>query len=131
MPIEYHIDPQTSAIRTTCTGFVTVAEVLDHFDILERDPQCPPRLDVLLDLTEVTSFPKSHQIWAAAKRVSRVERVAFRLCAVATASSMLFGMLRMFEIFTSSYFEELRVFRDLAQAETWLQVEQQARGGPA
>src|SRR5919108_411727 len=75
VPIDYRIDPQTGTIYTTCRGFVTLPEVLAHFDTLERDPLCPARLDVLLDLTPITSFPESDQIRAVAERVGRVNRV--------------------------------------------------------
>jgi hypothetical protein len=41
---------------------LTFAEVVDHFRELERDPQCSERLDVLLDLSEVSSLPEATQI---------------------------------------------------------------------
>ena len=48
MPVTYKIDKADGIIRTKCTGPVTIGEVIEHFHALERDPDCPSRLDVLL-----------------------------------------------------------------------------------
>ena len=58
MPVIYQIDRANGIIRTRCVGPVTIDEVIDHFRQLERDADCPERLDVLLDISEETSVPK-------------------------------------------------------------------------
>ena len=55
VPVVYQISK--GLIRTRCYGPVTLPEVAEHFRELERDPDCPPRLDVLLDLRDITSLP--------------------------------------------------------------------------
>jgi hypothetical protein len=63
MPVKYQVDKANRIIRTRCTGPVTIEEVVGHFRVLERDPDCPDRVDVLLDLSEET--------WYRKKRISR------------------------------------------------------------
>lgn len=121
MPVTYHIDTAKGIIRTTCTGVVTLNEVIDHFRTLEHDPECPDRLNVLLDLSEMASVPESWQIHAASLQVSGVSRkVQFDDCAVVAVNDALFGMARMFAIFSEVWFREIFVFRTRDEAEAWL-----------
>src|SRR5262245_1317044 len=71
MPVIYRIDPKQEVIRTKCVGNVTFSEVADHFRALQRDPECPPRLDVLLDLRETTSLPTDLQLKAVSEEISK------------------------------------------------------------
>jgi hypothetical protein len=121
MPVEYSIDPTRHRIATRCLGDTTLAEILDHFDELERDRSRPPHLDVLLDLTQQTSLPTTHQIMAAAHRIGMAKwMIDFRACAIVVHRDALFGMLRMFEVFAHQHFDRLRVFRDVNEARAWL-----------
>jgi hypothetical protein len=43
--ITYDIDPARALVRTVCTGFVTLDEVMAHLETLENDPRRP---DVLM-----------------------------------------------------------------------------------
>jgi hypothetical protein len=121
MPVVYQIDGDKKIIRTRCIEPLTVEEVLEHFRTLERDPSCPERLDVLLDVSEATSVPLSENLRQVTREISRVRsRVQFGTCAIVASKDALFGMMRMFEVFTENYFIETRVFRVLAEAEAWL-----------
>ncbi len=120
MPITYSIDRERNRILTTCSGHVTLPQVIAHFDALQRDPNCPPRLDVLLDLTAVTSLPDSPQIRAAAERVGLVSEIVFEACAIVASRESLFGMARMFEVFARGHFASIRSFRKRDDAEKWL-----------
>jgi hypothetical protein len=120
MPITYRIDQERGRIFTTCTGYVTLPQVMAHFDALQRDPDCPPRLDVLLDLTEATSLPETPQMRAVAERVGLVQDIVFGACAIVATRDSLFGMARMFEVFARGHFASIRTFRDRKEAEQWL-----------
>jgi hypothetical protein len=120
MPVTYRIDRERGWIETRCTGSVTLPQVRAHFDELQADPQCPRRLDVLLDLTAITSLPTGPQIRAAADRVSLVDNIVFEACAIVTGSEAWFGLARMFEVFARGYFAEIRTFRRRREAEQWL-----------
>ena len=121
MPVEYTFDPGRNMIRTSCLGETTLPEVLSHFDELESDPGRPPRPDVLLDLSGMTSLPDPEQMRAAANRVGRSSRlVRYRACAIAAPREALYGMIRMFEVFAESHFERTAVFRTVGDADVWL-----------
>src|SRR5262249_25084409 len=98
MPITYRIDRERSRIITTCSGDVTLPEVMAHFDELQRDPEVSPRLNVLLDLTQQTSIPLARQMQAAADRVGLVTNIVFEACAIVASREAMFGMARMFEV---------------------------------
>jgi hypothetical protein len=124
MPVTYVIDQQEKLIRTRCVGNVLVGEVINHFRTLERDPACPDRLDVFLDLSETTSLPFTAEITAVAQEINRVrEKVRFCACAVLATGNALFGMMRVFAVVAGGYFSEIRVFRSADEAEVWLSAQ--------
>jgi hypothetical protein len=121
MPVVYAIDEPRKFIHTRCVGDVTLDEVLGHFDTLVQDPDCPARLDVLLDLSEMTSIPESGQLWTVSKKIEKtLPQVQFGCCAIVAVRDALFGMTRVFEAFAESYFSSLRVFKSLEEAQEWL-----------
>lgn len=121
MPVTYQLDPASGCIETLCTGEVTLDEVLHHFQELEADASLPERLDVLLDLGAMTSLPESEQLREVTRAVDRLKaKVAWGACAIVARRDALFGMSRMFEIFTEGLFARTRVFREREAAEDWL-----------
>jgi hypothetical protein len=121
VPVLYELDPDAGFIRTRCVGDVRVQEVLAHFTELATDPKLPPRLDVLLDLREITTLPETEHLRAVAGSVHRLEsRVTWGACAIVATSPGMFGMSRMFEVFVQDAFARTHVFRELAEAERWL-----------
>jgi hypothetical protein len=128
MSVTYRIDQAKRRIHTRCVGAVTLDEVLQHFADLVRDPDCPGRLDVLLDLSETTSLPTSYQLTAVTTEVARVRpRVQFDGCAIIAMQDALFGMARMFEVFAENYFGATRVCRTMDEGIRWLELEPVAR----
>src|SRR6266404_78653 len=124
MPVTYRIDGTKGIIYTKCVGSVTFAEVLDHFGVLARDPDCPDRLDVLLDLSETSSIPETHQLRAVSDRIGTIhQRVSFDACAIIASREVLYGMSRMFEAFAEKWFHDIHVCRTLDEAETWLTLQ--------
>ena len=123
MPVTYQIDKARSLIHTRCHGMVMFEEVMGHFQTLIDDPDCPPRLNVLLDLTESETAPESDQLRAVSAEIGRIQSaVKFNACAVVVSSDLLFGMSRMFVVFARSYFEATHVFRTFDSAEKWLET---------
>jgi hypothetical protein len=121
MPIPYQIDTTQSLIRTKCVGNVSLQEVLGHFDALEKDPDCPPMLDVLLDFSDLETVPETDQLMAVADRMRRASRrVKFGACAIVAKSDVIFGIARMYTVYAEPHFTTARVFRDFLQAEFWL-----------
>ncbi|HXZ28908.1 MAG TPA: hypothetical protein VEG08_13025 [Terriglobales bacterium] len=125
MPVTYQIDAGSRLIRTRCTGQVTLQEVVDHFRELEQDPACPDRPRVFLDLSEVDSLPEPVQLGAVIQELERIRpRVRFDACAILATRDALFGMMRMFEAMSESYFRVTRTFRVAGEAEAWLAAQQ-------
>jgi hypothetical protein len=128
MSVTYQIDQAKHRIHTRCLGAVTLDEVVQHFAELMRDPDCPARLDVLLDLSEMTSLPTSSKLIGVTTEVARVRpRVEFDGCAIIATQDALFGMARMFEVFAENYFGATRVFRTIDEGTRWLELEPAAR----
>jgi hypothetical protein len=121
MPVTYRIDKANGIIRTRCIGPVTIEEVINHFRVLARDPDCPDHLDVLLDLSEQTTIPEKENLREVACAMYKVRgRVQFGACAIVANTDVLFGMVRMFEVFAERYFRESHVFRKVREAEAWM-----------
>ena len=130
MPVTYTIDTKEKVIRTKCFGIVTLAEVLDHFRVLEHDPDCVEYLDVLLDLGETNSVPEPRQIQAVLHEVEKIQKkVRFDACAIVAVRDALFGMMRMFETLAERYFRVTHVFRATDEAEIWLVLQRQQSSG--
>lgn len=120
MPVTYEIDARNSVIRTRCTGYVTLPEVLDHFRELASSPR-PTELDVLLDLRSSTSLPTDDQLRKVSEAIQGVrERVRFGSCAIVAPQDPMYGTAMIFEVFAARGFRESRVFRDVDEAEYWL-----------
>lgn len=125
MPVTYQINRRTEFIETRCTGEVTVDDVLSHFQQLEVEPSLPKRLDVLLDLAEMTSLPESDELLEVTRAVARLKtRVEWGACAIVANRDALFGMIRVFEVFAEGLFARTHVFRKRADAKQWLACNQ-------
>jgi hypothetical protein len=119
--VTYQIDANERLIRTQCTGHVTLAEVVAHFQQLAADPACPNFLDVLLDLRTIDALPHSGQLEAVTRAVRKVQsKVRFGHLAIVVERDAVFGVFRMFEVMAQDYFAAIRVFRAAAEAEAWL-----------
>lgn len=121
MPITYEIDPAQRLILTRCVGNTDLREVMAHFEELVNDPSCPPVLDVLLDLTEMTAVPDSGQLHAAAAATAKAsERIQFDHCAIVTSSEPTRGLALVWEMFARQSFRATGVFRTFEDARSWL-----------
>jgi hypothetical protein len=120
VPIHYRVDTSAGRIETACVGDVSLAEVLDHFREL-AGLDLPPHLDVLLDLSPMTSLPETGQIRTAADAVGGLAAtVRFGACAVVAKENVIFGMSRMFGVYAERAFARVHVFRERGEAERWL-----------
>jgi hypothetical protein len=122
MPVTYHIDARRGLIRTRCTGFVTLPEVLDHFQTLEADPDCPRHLDVILDLRDITSLADSEKLRAVSREISRIRpTIEFGACAVVVSTEAHYGMVMVFEVFAARFFQATKIFMEMSTAEVWME----------
>ena len=122
MPVMYSLDHDRHLIRTRCVGFTTYGEVMAHFNELRNDSSLPTPLNVYLDFTELDSLPTTSELQAAAETAGSLElKVRWGALAIIVNSDVVFGTGRMFEAFVEPFFERVRVFRDGAEAEAWLE----------
>ena len=129
MPVTYKIDIPRKLIRTICVDPLTLDEVIHHFRALAQDPTCAGYLDVFLDLTAANAPPQSNYFSAITAEMGAVrEKVQFGFCAIIAPRDVMFGMMRMFEVYSAPYFRGTRVFREIAEAEAWLSAQESARG---
>ena len=81
----------------------------------------PRTLGRLLDVSEATSIPQSESLRQVTQEIGGIRsRVQFDSCAIVACGDVLFGMMRMFEVFAEQYFRESYVFRTTSEAEAWL-----------
>jgi hypothetical protein len=126
VPVTYKIDVQRRLIHTICSGPVELSEIAEHFRMLLEDPACVGPFDVLLDVSEQKNIPISLQLGAVTREIAAVrQKVQFGSCAIVAPGDVMFGMMRMFEIFATPYFKAIRVFRSLAAAQAWLGLERE------
>jgi hypothetical protein len=123
MPIVYSIDPSRNRVTLTYTGTITDRELFDVFDRLYRDPAHRIGMDELSDLRAVHNVTvTSVGLQALADQASRSldqARQTWRVAVVAP-QDVAFGLARMYGLFREDSPELVRVFRDLASAEEWL-----------
>ena len=127
VPVNYKIDPHRNLVRTACSGDVNPKEVNDHFRDLASNPNRPDRLNVLLDLTQMTSIPDTEQVRGASYELRMHPELRLNACAIVAGGDHLFGMMRMFQAFAEDSFEITQAFRTVAEAEAWL-AEREAGG---
>lgn len=122
MPVTYEIDHARRLIRTRCIGATILPEVLQHFADLRADAALPTPLNVLLDLSEMSTAPDREQLRAVVNEVKAVgPGRRWGALAVVARTDLLFGMSRIFGIFVEDSFTSTGVFRRLDEAETWLE----------
>jgi hypothetical protein len=125
VPVSYIIDNSRRLIRTTCSGPVTLEDMVDHFRGLKDDPDCGGHLDVLLDVDHADSLPESKQLRVVNSHIASLRaQVEFGMCAIVAHRDAMFGMMRMFAVFAEDNFRAIRVFRETADAEEWLNTQQ-------
>ena len=121
VPIAYTIDVPSALITTKCTGRVTVTEVLEHFRELPRVWPPVDRLDVFLDVREVTSLPTLEELQSIAAEIeSQIGTHRFGRCAVVTDKNLIHDSMQMFQILVNRFFDEIQVFRTAPGAVLWL-----------
>jgi hypothetical protein len=124
MPIRYDIDEVRGLIRTRCVGETTLAEVTKHFEELRADPRLPKRVSVLLDLTALATAPDRDQLRSVVAEVKEVgASLRWGALAIVARTDLLFGMSRILAVFVEEVFTKTGVFRQLAEAERWLDAQ--------
>jgi len=122
MPIRMIIDKTTGLIRTTASGRVTGEDLVAYYHRLRSHPDFRSNLSEIFDLTDVTAAE------VGADDVRRLSSVTEEFThrgvtvkvAIVAPRDLEFGLSRMYEMLQSQSKNDVRVFRDRAEAEAWI-----------
>ena len=118
MPLTLRIDPELETVFTTSEGVVTFDDVRAAQNQLLSDPAFEPSFHHLFDLRGASDLAVSYaEMWALVEHApfGKGARRAF----VANHDS-IFGTLRMAQTLLDNPPSEIRVFRAISEARSWL-----------
>jgi len=121
VPVSFRIDRARRLVVTTARGVLTDEEVLNHVRELTTDPEFDPTFRQLADFREVTRAELTSTGVRAVARKSPWQAGARR--AFVCDQDVLFGIARMFELFSDEGKDEIQVFREMSGAQAWLRLD--------
>ena len=116
--MSYKIDSARRLVLTRAWGELSSRELFDVMSQILLDPRFDPTYRSLGDLRDVTSITVDAMETAQTAASPLFAKGARR--AIVATSDVAFGMARMFATFSERAGHEVRVFRDMALAEAWL-----------
>ncbi len=121
MPVDYTIDKSLRMVFSKAHGIMTDEEIYAHQEKLRDDPDFDPGFWQLADCTRVTKADdlSTDAIYELARRNPFGEGSKRAFIA---PKKLLFGLLRMFQILTEDYPDELLVCKDMAEAHMYLKL---------
>jgi hypothetical protein len=121
VPIHYQIDSSRREVLVRVSGVVSDHKLLDEVERLLNDPRFPEAPRVIWDARDRGDVPDSNVIEPMLALIGRHQpSVRGARCALVAARLASFGMQRMFSVRADSIPFEVRAFRDLAEARSWL-----------
>ncbi len=120
--ITFEIDEARRIRRQIFKGVITEPVLFAAYNELVSQSDFDPSMADLADMTQVERLDLSTK--AVKQLVSMFEAPELQSnskLAIVAASDHVFGMARMYEILSSNTSEHIRVFRDMAEAEAWLE----------
>jgi hypothetical protein len=119
MPITYAVDPVCRQIRTVVSGKISVRNILEHFEIIQREDILS--LPEFIDARQATKpYLTPEDMWSAANSVRAAQaKEPFGSRAVVVEDLVMYGLGRIFTQVLSGYFP-IAMFRDMDTAEKWL-----------
>ena len=125
MPITSEIDADLVLVLTTCSGKITLDDMLEHFASLEKRLEAGSQWRRLIDMRPVTLYGVTNEDESRLARTAAeaIERMGIVKTAVVAEDALVFGMTRVFEAHLVPDYNRFRIFRNMAQARQWLGVE--------
>ena len=118
MPASHRIDSSQRLVIRTFEGVLTDEDLLQDQASMRSAPSYKPEYPQLIDARGVERAEITTEVIRDLAHASPGAPQARR--AFVVASDLAFGLARMFEIQRADAPEEVRVFRDMNQARTWL-----------
>ena len=121
MPATYQIDASRKLVLSKAIGVLTAAEMFAHDASLHADPLFQPYYSNLADFSEATD------VQATGMEIRRLaDESPFRSGArraFVVPAPLLYGVARMFQIFTEEHGVDMQLFDEVALASRWLGIE--------
>ena len=132
MPISYYIDADRNLIVTEADGILTNDDLYEHRRKILRDPAFRPGMRELADTLSVERHEMSIegiQRLVELQNANETLMGEYRL-AIVTDSELAFGMARVYQALTIESLTQVRVFKDIQEADAWLfnEEDEQAAG---
>lgn len=122
MAITYHFEGDF--LFTIIEGETSYQDVKAYLDALVVDPQFRPGMPGIIDCRRVKSlFSILDLRGTAADARARPQMQVPGRAAVLASSNIVYGLLRMYEVFNEGNPSEIRVFRQPGEAMAWLKPE--------
>jgi hypothetical protein len=119
MPTEHVIDASRGLVRSRAWGELSSNDLVAHYASLAADPAFQRHFQQLGDLRDVVSFTVDSRV-IAAEAATPLFAPNVRRALVAN-TDVGYGLARMFAAYAEGAAQHVRVFRDIAEAEAWLQ----------
>ncbi|HEY4131655.1 MAG TPA: hypothetical protein VGM50_13635 [Gemmatimonadaceae bacterium] len=117
--VSYSIDSERRRVLVYAAGVLTRRALDVVREQLSKEPTFDPTFDQLFDLSGATNIAIPSGEMESVASVSAFQTGVRR--AFVCTTDMQYGMARMFSAMVESYGHTARVFRNLAEAEEWLE----------
>lgn len=123
MALEYHYDQQKQILRFTCSGKIQLAELQQAAAVITGSSDFPPDVATLWDCRAIdfATFEKDFEDGLIALRSGLSQRGAAKI-AIVVAGDLAFGLSRKYELKSGRLPQSMMVYRDIGEAEAWLQL---------
>jgi hypothetical protein len=124
--ITYHFEGDF--LYTTIEGATTYLDVKAFMDTVVAEPKYRPGIPAIIDCRKAKSlFSISELRKTAADARQRPEMKVRGRVAVLASSNLVYGLLRMYEVFSEGTPNEMRVFRQPEEAFAWLKSQEDGK----
>jgi hypothetical protein len=123
MKITHHIKAPNGPIKLTASGSVMAVDIIEGLKKVMEDPAFKPGMDILWDFRDVRSeISKADQIREIVSyiRTNQDRRGGNYRVALVVTRDIDFGLARMYEAYSQELPFEIRIFKNLNDAENWL-----------
>lgn len=123
-PIAYEIRADLGLVVARVRGVLRAPDIVDYVGELAADPDYESGMSELIDLRGVTVYDVDsdgiRSVVATDRHHSPVLRVS--RCALVSPEDFVYGMLRMYELYSGDTGTEVAAFRSMEAATEWLGV---------
>ena len=117
MAFSFHVDESTRVLHVEAIGNVTDAELTDLSDRLRQELAFVSGYPILCDCSALTQVLISSSLIETLAKAARSRR---NFVAIIAPAAVVFGLARMYQIFTDPDYARIHVFTKAQEASAWL-----------